>query len=714
MNVLAEATCQIPVTKVPNDTSDCLYTLEPQKTFHIIGIQKVGVNRVYKVQGGGYVSLKGVHIIRDMEFFYENIGKKDKIVMMNNLSTVGGRGLSKYLDRRETLTEEWFSLNRFADFGVTRDVTSIAGRIGMTGHGGGFGGSVGTVTGGTGSIAGSITRTGYGNTGVGGTVGGTVFNPAGTTSAIPSPNTTVPSVQSTDYRNNVLNTPITNLFSGLDSTTSNLLKGANVSSLTDGSFLSILGNNALDMLWSWGRSKLNFIAGFDIVSVMSSLFGQFGTEWNSVFSQASTGLFGTGGLSRLNSVQRGSLLTDKTNTKNMGSIKSGYGVQFFSVRAGEGDRRQFKYAAVTQQAIDYFKYKGCNGHMIVKSYAGLTWEQDATYATGVMDSKKVDEDLQLWGTLYNNTYEEIQDALDTLKEEFSMPTPKITREFMYTNFNRYRFPVVDYELDSTRGYVFFVRPDLNISVDPSEMRSLGRSYPVFRGFTKYDSSLSDYLQGPNAGEAHEFFPYLTYACTGIDVSDEVLDTIEVGDTFTGWKVPYGTSIVRSKTAGQISVTFKDDDRLSIYKIFKVWVEYINAVYHGEVPPKPMYIRNHQLDYAISIYYFLCKATENNEVLFWTKYTGAFPTSIPSSNFTDSLGNMIKTPTYSVQFSYMKKDDYNPIAISGFNDLSIDMGSGFMPNYTQDTLRTIKTWSGAPYVETPSYDGLYRLKFRGLS
>jgi hypothetical protein len=170
-------------------------------------------------------------------------------------------------------------------------------------------------------------------------------------------------------------------------------------------------------------------------------------------------------------------------------------------------------------------------------------------------------------------------------------------------------------------------------------------------------------------------------------------------------------LIKSKTAGTVNCTFRDDDMLSIYKIMKVWCEYISAVYRGEMLPKDQYRDWHVLDYATSIYYFLCKASDTSEILFWTKYTGCYPTSIPSSNFADSLGSPVKMPTYSIAFNYARKDDYNPLHIAEFNSLCSDTNYEYIPNYNPDTLHINKSFVGPPFVDTNDGSRLFRLKFR---
>ena len=81
--------------------------------------------------------------------------------------------------------------------------------------------------------------------------------------------------------------------------------------------------------------------------------------------------------------------------------------------------------------------------------------------------------------------------------------------------------------------------------------------------------------GASAGAGHSFIPILTDRCTGLDVQDEVLETTEHGETLTGWKNTYGQSTIKTKTAGTVNVNFRDDDMLSVYKIMKIWIEYIN-------------------------------------------------------------------------------------------------------------------------------------------
>jgi hypothetical protein len=614
--------------------------------------------------------------------------------MQNNLSIVGGHGLSAVIGKTTNLTDSWYDLQKFISIGGVGQTVDVSGY---------------TVP-----ISNSTISS---NTGRNPMYSGVPTVSSGTNPIIPPRNTTIPAtVQPTDYGNNFLNMGVGNLIGGNsnNSLAGTLLRGVQIGNFTDGSALGNILNNALGLLAGWAFNKLSFVIGFSNSSILSSLLKAFGTQWNGLILAGTNSLLGgSGGLNFLGTM--GATRGNPTSLDNQYSVsaKTGYGVHFFDVRAGEGDRYTFRYAEVTQAMRDYFKYKGCNGQMITKHYAGLTWTQDAYYSTRELETHRDEKEIQMWKDLYNADYSDLEESINLIKNEFNI---NIERETLFVNFNRYRVPVPDHELNLTRSYIFFTRPDLNLSYiqpnqDAMKTARVPRMYPLFGNIMKSHPVLCKYLMGNDAGVNHEFIPILTHACTGIEIGDEVLETTEVGETFTGLKYTYGKSLIKSKTAGTVNCTFRDDDMLSIYKIMKVWCEYISAVYRGEMLPKDQYRDWHVLDYATSIYYFLCKANDTSEILFWTKYTGCYPTSIPSSNFADSLGSPVKMPTYSIAFNYARKDDYNPLHIAEFNSLCSDTNYEYIPNYNPDTLHINKSFVGPPFVDTNDGSRLFRLKFR---
>jgi hypothetical protein len=299
-----------------------------------------------------------------------------------------------------------------------------------------------------------------------------------------------------------------------------------------------------------------------------------------------------------------------------------------------------------------------------------------------------------------------------VREEFNLD---IDRQTIVTKFNRYRVPTPDNELIGTRGHIFFTQPDLNLSfeknVEGQYVNYASRIGDLSKKLLQCHPILMKYLcSNCNAG-GHGFIPILTHAVAGLDISDDVLETTEHGETYMGWKQMYATSNIKSKTAGTVSIKFIDDEQLSVYKMIKLWVEYMNAVYHGEVSPKDKYRLKHELDYAISIYYFVTKY-DDTEIAFWSKFTGAFPVSVPSSSFSDQLGQRVTRPEYNITWAFARKEDYRPIHLAEFNNVSADAGAwDYMPTYNPETTHVNKSFVGAPYVEAFEDGRFYQLRFR---
>lgn len=467
----------------------------------------------------------------------------------------------------------------------------------------------------------------------------------------------------------------TNIYQGNSKT--NLLRGVTVGDVLDGSALGIIAGNLFDNINGWINNKLEYVIGFDDSSILGQFFKIFGTNFATVIGYTLSTLLGIDMNDFLNPLSKA------------------------------------------------FSYKSQTGSDIWKASSGSAWS--ASYE--IVPTGPIDNEVRVYKSIWNADYSEFQDALTLIKQEFNIDVGRNKSDNIYTKFDRFRVAVPDHELTGSVGHIFFVRPDLNIGgmrkkhrfdKPPSgnggnDTSSNGTAYEGYAHYTRLFKNLLD--ANPTIAlhlmkdgfKDHNFMPLLTHACAGIDVADEILETTETGETFVGWKYMYGTSMIKSKTAGTINVMFTDDNILSVYKLMKTWIEYIHAVHHGEIFPKDEYVMKHQLDYPTSIYYILTDAT-GEAILFWTKYLGAFPISSPSSNFSDSIGNRITRPNYSIQFAYARKDDFNPLHLEEFNRQSTGSWE-FNKIYNEETLRTSRSFLGAPFVDTMDGELTYRLRFR---
>ena len=447
------------------------------------------------------------------------------------------------------------------------------------------------------------------------------------------------------------------------------LGGMSLTSIFDGSFLDGLFDSMVDNLLGSLFNKLSYVVGFDVMSILGSLFGIFdGLNFDSLYTD----------------------------------LLYNYGFDMFDSNSSE---RNWWENVVDE----YFKYHGCNGQMITKSFGDLTWTQDAYYNTPLLSSKPVQSEVDFNRSLYNADYSELEEAIEKTRESLNL---KIDRMDWFVNFNRYRLTHPDYHLTNSKAYVFMTRPDLNILDGFSNAMN-----PEIQNTNKAAFFYSNALKHPNICRSltksfaanHDFIPLVCNTVRSLDIADETMKTLEHGETLTGWKTVYARHNIDSKTAGTFNMNFIDDNHISIFTLHNIWHEYMNAVSRGLFSPKDGYKRNLELDYAVSVYYFLA-AEDSQRLLFWTKYIGVLPTNVPSSAFSFSEGNPIRIPELSLSYAYSAKETCDPLTLAEFNHNS--RGSfNYVPAYNDKTTRCNPTIVGSPFIDTNDGGVTYNLRFR---
>ena len=269
----------------------------------------------------------------------------------------------------------------------------------------------------------------------------------------------------------------------------------------------------------------------------------------------------------------------------------------------------------------------------------------------------------------------------------------------HTKFNRYRIEYGDYNLKPTIGYVVFTRPDLNLFDNKKQLLAQISNDPQLYYIWRNNPSVMKQLSLDFAQDNY-FIPLLTNRVTSLDVADESVDTLETGETWTGYKLQYAKHSIRSLTAGTVSVKFPETEDLSITQMFQTWCTYESGVYRGTMIPKQDYCMYKILDYACNIYYFLMDTDWN--IKFWTTYYGAFPTNVNKSIFTYDMGSNAGGSDVNITFAYFHKLDMDMRSLVHFNTLSGGVNDGI--SYKADTDPSMclggggNTWSGAPFVE----------------
>lgn len=284
---------------------------------------------------------------------------------------------------------------------------------------------------------------------------------------------------------------------------------------------------------------------------------------------------------------------------------------------------------------------------------------------------------------------------------------------LFHNFNRYGIEFSDKVLPKSFPHVFFTRPDLNVIKEDGSLTSQAKTDELYSYIWNNNrdviKSLTQFYT-----QNHQFNTFVHNYAKSFEISDEFIKPTEHGETLTGNKIQYGKSDIESRSAGDFSITYVDDANLNVYKMHKLWVDYISKVYRGHFFPRDNYKFGKTIDYACAAYYILC-GPDGETILFWSKYYGVFPTNIPSSTLSWSKGSLVSNPEMSINYSYSFKEDFDPISLAEFNELCATKASKSKSrkNYDSEHASMGSTLVGAPYIDAVTVDGrkVFKLKWR---
>lgn len=291
-----------------------------------------------------------------------------------------------------------------------------------------------------------------------------------------------------------------------------------------------------------------------------------------------------------------------------------------------------------------------------------------------------------WGILagYNNNDFTSTDRSKNVLLMMNDGTNDLQHKQPWVDFDRFYSVDLENELPSGRHYIFICRPDLylidessktmqlssksRVNVDPYFMY-LSQFHPeiVASLTTEFTGMKSTRLKpakgvGDNYASTvtidgknypfqnnHAFIPYLTTRVESLQLPDYTIKNNNLVQPYTKYSMPYTTTAIESSTGGSFDLTFREDKYFSLHKLFYAWIYYQNNVMRNIFRPKDRYIRYNELDYATSIYDFIVDETGEN-IIYWTKYTGCVPTSVPMSDLSFNRNSGAETKI-SIPFSY---------------------------------------------------------------
>lgn len=293
----------------------------------------------------------------------------------------------------------------------------------------------------------------------------------------------------------------------------------------------------------------------------------------------------------------------------------------------------------------------------------------------------------------------------------------IGRAVKYYMYNRFKVPDLNLAHNKSVTYIFFTRPDLNILtygdrptansqvLNHTESAMVWRRYPeVFKLLTA----------NTRCADNNNFNMLLSNQVTSFDIQDESLTTNEAGKSWGGYEMTYGESY-NGRAAGEFTCNFTETCDYSVINMIKLWITYIDNVSRGawspsynlrgdggvsESDPSASHVYTKSIDYASSAYVFKC-GPDGEDVLYWTKYYGVFPTNTGASSLSWDIGKSIgDTPNLSIRFRYSYKRDLSPISLIEFNHNAC-MGRNeakYVPSYNLNYAHSSRPFVGTPFIE----------------
>ena len=283
-------------------------------------------------------------------------------------------------------------------------------------------------------------------------------------------------------------------------------------------------------------------------------------------------------------------------------------------------------------------------------------------------------------------------------------------------YNRFKTATPDDAFQKGFAHVFFIKPNCNVcNMTGYNLQDQFKNDAVFQYAYQHSPSLLRELCLCDTYYT-DFMFSLSNKAASFSLQDEFIGHETYGTTYSGWKIAFGRNTVESKTAGNFDVTFRDDRDLHVYHLHKLWVEYISGVYSGKYIPRTYYIYNKILDYASAVYYIIT-AEDGETILFWSKYYGVFPTTIPSTQYGWSHGSLIGAQSLDVTITYQYsfKEDFHPSSLVEINEASrINLSShiDYAPTYDPELGHIGEAWVKVPYVEAVKENNrvVYKLRF----
>ena len=207
-----------------------------------------------------------------------------------------------------------------------------------------------------------------------------------------------------------------------------------------------------------------------------------------------------------------------------------------------------------------------------------------------------------------------------------------------------------------------------------------------------------------SGSTMSMIPVLSNRAASYMTSDEALATVDYSETWNRYKIVLGTTAKDSRISGQMTVNYLEDGHLTIMKLHRLWLEYIEKAFMGDTLTGRYLagadMLNHlsrTIDYMCSIYVFTVQP-DGETITHWCRYTGCFPTKVPWGELTSEDGGIDIKKTIPVEYQFSYKEDMNLYILRDFNLLSTGdaLSSPTGSYYTGSSVDSLRGASSGKY------------------
>lgn len=275
--------------------------------------------------------------------------------------------------------------------------------------------------------------------------------------------------------------------------------------------------------------------------------------------------------------------------------------------------------------------------------------------------------------------------------------------------NRFKIRYANDELTNCKGYVFFVRPNLNIAPGGKLTYEARKCPELLQAYQDYGDVMEMLMTNSNISSP--FINIITSMANNFSPQDAAIDVESIGETFIGYKMNYGKYTADSMNGGDLSIKFRDNRLLELYKLHHIWYHYIMHVRRGKISPSRSMVINKILDYQTCAYYFLV-AEDGESIVYCAKYYGIFPKNIPSSAFSYEDGESTADKLiYDITYNWTFRDDYNYIHIfKDFNDTTGAFYRDTVPVFDKANYTAGTTWVNNAKIVMDVRSQTYKLQF----